>query len=98
MSVVDSTQVREHHPPKKECTFDDFDQLPKKYTHNMTLMSRYKGQLLGGSAKKIWARPKKTFSFWEVFPKCKRYYIHCIMQRVESERLNNFEPIEKYFA
>ena len=98
MSVVDSTQVREHHP-KKRMYFWWFWSITKKvYKNNMTLMSRYKGQLLGGSAKKIWARPKKTFSFWEVFPKCKRYYIHCIMQRVESERLNNFEPIEKYFA
>ena len=67
MSVVDSTQVREHHPPKKECTFDDFDQLPKKYTHNMTLMSRYKGQLLGGSAKFFGQGPRKRFLFGRCF-------------------------------
>ena len=51
--------------------------MTKKYTHNMILMSRYKGQLHGGKrAKKLGkALPpisgnarKKTFFFTEVLP------------------------------
>ena len=47
--------------------------MTKKYTHNMILMSRYKGQLHGGKgAKKIRERPSPPF---RVRPERKRFFL-----------------------
>ena len=47
--------------------------ITKKYTHNMILMSRYKGQLHGekgptNSGKALHPPFQKSFFFWVVFP------------------------------
>ena len=43
-------------------TFDDFGvKNDQKVSHNMILMSKYKGQLGGKKGQKIWARPSPHF-------------------------------------
>ena len=60
-------------------TFDDFGvKNDQKVSHNMILMSKYKGQHGGKKGKKIRARPspppframpeRNRFLLWEVFP------------------------------
>ena len=57
-------------------TFDDFGvKNDQKVSHNMILMSKYKGQHGGKKGQKIRARPSPPlfkeidFFLWEVFPK-----------------------------
>ena len=61
-------------------TFDDFGvKNDQKVSHNMILMSKYKGQHGGKKGQKIRARPspppframpeRNRFLLWEVFPK-----------------------------
>ena len=60
-------------------TFDDFGvNIDQKVSHNMILMSKYKGQHGGKKGQKIWARPplppframpeRNRFFLCEVFP------------------------------
>ena len=51
-------------------TFDDFGvKNDQKVSHNMILMSKYKGQHGGKKGQKIWAMPERNrFFLWEVFP------------------------------
>ena len=66
-------------------TFDDFGvKNEQKVSHNMILMSKYKGQPGGEKGKKNRARPSPPFSgnarkklilFCEVFPLCSGFLL-----------------------
>ena len=61
-------------------TFDDFGKMAKKYTHNMILMSRYKGQLHGGKMAKTFGQGPPP-SFWGNGRQKTLFYRRCFLPK-----------------
>ena len=87
-------------------TFDDFGvKNDQKVSHNMILMSKYKGQHGGKKGKKNRVRPfspppfqampeRNRFFPWEVFPQCVAQYVVMLPSKLLSIFGSNQQKME----